>query len=170
MWLILGSLVSLFPAASISQATTTTVTFSIVPFTGGLSINVPGTGAFPSLEDPETDTVVTATMESVTVTDTRRPSVSIHNWTTTATITDLRNGADSLTAVSIGYSSGSPTVISGSVAATEYTRTSLNATANVEAGISNGSHVVSWTPTLSIPVKVGQKKGTYIGVLTHSVS
>lgn len=171
--IVLTSMVSFFPGASMAQAANTTqLTFVINPFSGGLLINVPTNGVFGSLESPDTLTVVSLQLDTVTVTDTRR-MVLIRSWSTAAISSDLLTGSqqDSLTAISIGYSAGTPSVLSGVVGVTEYTQTSLLTSVNVQSGsTTTGNHVVSWRPTLSIAVPALKNSGTYVGTLTHSVS
>lgn len=163
-------LVTVFPAASNAQAgNVTSLQFVITPFTGGLEINVPANANFATLASPDTNTVVTTQLDTVTVTDTRRASLT-RGWTTNAVSTDLVTGSDSLTASSMGYSSGPSTTLSGLVGVTEHTRTSMDSSAMVETGATTtGNHVVSWRPTLSIPVIFNKSPGAYVGILTHSV-
>jgi len=168
--IVATALISFFPGSYLAQgATTTTLEFVINPFTGALSINVPLAGSFGTLESPDTDTAVTGQLESVTVTDTRRVD-GVRNWSASAIASDLITGSDSLTASSIGYSAGIPTIISGLAGVTEWTRYSLKITTIVQTGSSaTGKHVVSWRPILSIGVPAEQDAGTYVGTLTHSV-
>jgi len=166
------ALVAFFPGTYLAHgATTTSLQFVINPFTGGLSISVPGLGNLGSLESPDTVTVVTAQLDTVTVTDTRRTPLSpSRTWTVSAVSTDLLTGSDSLTAATIGYSAGTPTILSGLAGITEYTRTDLHTSIMVQTGAtSTGNHVVSWRPTLSIAIPQFKNSGTYTGTLTHSV-
>jgi hypothetical protein len=169
--IVITALVAFFPGGYMAQAASTTnLTFVVNPYTGGLAINVPTTGNLGSLASPDTDTAVTAQIESVTVTDTRRGGL-VRLWDASVISTDLLTGTDSLTATTIGYSAGIPTIISGTVGMTEHTRSNLSATIKIQSGSSTlGNHVVSWRPTLSIGLKPGQSAGTYVGVLTHSVA
>jgi hypothetical protein len=169
---ILASLVSFFPAASIAQAgNTTQLQLIINPFVQGLFINVPLTGSFPNIESPDDTTTVTVQLAAVTVTDTRRSTGPNRIWTTSAVLTNLVSATDTLTADTIGYSAGASTMISGLVGVTELMRIQMHLTAPVTMGISTrGNHVASWRPTLSIPVPALQEPGAYIGVLTHSVA
>lgn len=149
--------------------TETTLQFVINPFTGGLSINVPTNGSFTSIESPDTDTVVTTTLDTVTVTDTRRTELN-RVWTTNAVSTNFITGVDTLTADTIGYSAGPSTLLLGLAGITEFTRTALNVPIMVQAGATlTGKHIVSWRPTLSIPVPYNKNAGTYTARLTHSV-
>lgn len=169
--MILASLVSFFPAASSAQAgNVTSLQLIINPFVEGLFINVPLTGSFPNIESPDDTTTVTVQLAAVTVSDTRRSTGRNRTWTTNAILTNLVSATDTLTANTIGYSSGEATMISGLVGVTEYTRTSMDSATAVTKGISTtGNHVASWKPTLSIPVPALKNPGAYIGVLTHSV-
>ena len=169
--IVITALVAFFPGAYMAQAASTTnLTFVVNPYTGGLAINVPATGNLGSLASPDTDTVVTAQIESVTVTDTRRGGL-IRLWDAFAISTDLLTGTDSLTASTIGYSAGTPTIVSGIAGVTENTKTSLLTTTAVNtANTTTGNHVVSWRPTITITLKDGQKAGTYAGTMTHSVA
>jgi hypothetical protein len=164
------ALVAFLPASYMAQAaSTTTLTFVVNPYTGGLSISVPTSGNFGSLDSPDTITVVTVQLDSVTVTDTRRDPL-VRSWIASAISTNLNTGLDSVTASSIGYSAGIPTIVSGLAGVTENTRTSLFTLAPVQTvTTTSGNHVVSWRPTLSIAVKDRQTAGTYTGTLTHSV-
>ena len=166
------ALITFFPGFTMAQgATTTNLTFVVNPYLGGLSINVPTDGNLGSFESPDTVTVVTARLETVTVTDTRRIPILVRGWITSAISTDLITGTDSLTASTIGYSAGTPTIVSGIAGVTENTRTSLQTTGVVQTvATTSGNHVVSWRPTLSISLKYNQGSGTYVGTLTHSVA
>jgi len=167
------ALVAFLPGSYMAQAgTTTSLQFVVNPFTGGLSISVPATGDLGSLASPDTITVVTGQLDTVTVTDTRRTPLSpIRTWTAFAISTDLLTGSDSLTASSIGYSAGTPTIVSGLAGVTEHTQTDLHTSIMVQSGAtSTGNHVVSWRPTLRITVRSSQTAGTYTGTLTHSVA
>lgn len=168
---ILASLVSFFPAASIAQAgNTTSLQLIINPFVQGLFINVPVTGSFPNIESPDETTTVTVQLAAVTVTDTRRYLLMNRIWTTNAILTNLVSATDTLTANTIGYSAGEATMISGLVGVTEITITAMDSATAVTKGISTrGNHVASWRPTLNIPVPALKEPGAYIGVLTHSV-
>lgn len=168
---ILASLVSFFPAASIAQAgNTTSLQLIINPFVEGLFINVPVTGSFPNIESPAETTTVTVQLAAVTVTDTRRKLGLNRIWTTSAQLTNLVSATDTLTADTIGYSAGEATMISGFVGVTELTRDQMHLVLPVTKGISTrGNHVASWRPTLNIPVPALKEPGAYIGVLTHSV-
>jgi hypothetical protein len=140
------------------------------PFTGGLSINVPISGSLGSVESPDTVTVVTAQLDTVTVTDTRR-EIATRGWIASAISTNLNTGLDSVTASAMGYAAGVPTIVSGLAGVTENTRLSLFTSGAVQTvTTTSGNHVVSWRPTLSIAVKVEQQAGTYTGTLTHSVA
>ena len=167
---ILASLVSFFPAASIAQAgNTTSLQLIINPFVEGLFINVPVTGSFPNIESPDETTTVTVQLAAVTVTDTRRTSGLNRIWTVNAKLTNLVSATDTLTADTIGYSAGEATMISGLVGVTELTRVQMHLMEPVTRGISTrGNHVASWRPTLNIPVPALKEPGAYIGVLTHS--
>ena len=151
-------------------ATSTNLSFVVNPFTGALSINVPVLGNLGSLASPDTVTATTAQLDTVTVTDTRRATL-VRGWTAYAISTDLLSGTDSLTASTIGYSAGTPTIVSGTAGVTEHTRTSLLTTISVNsANTTTGSHVVSWRPTITITLKDQQVAGTYVGTMTHSVA
>ena len=168
--IVVIALIAFLPGSYMAQAgTTTTLQFVVNPYTGGLSINVPGAGNLGSLDSPDTVTVVTAQLDTVTVTDTRR-EVPVRTWTVNAVSTDLLTGSDSLTARTIGYAAGTPTILSGLAGVTEYTKSDLHTSVIVQTGAtSTGNHVVSWRPILSIAIKDRQLAGMYSGTLTHSV-
>jgi hypothetical protein len=168
--IVVTSLVAFLPGSYMAQgATTTTLTFVVNAYTGGLSISVPGSGSLGNLESPDTATVVTARLDTMTVTDTRRSSF-VRSWTTTAVSTDLLTGSETLTASSIGYQAGTPTIINGYAAVTEHTATNLSTAIMVQTGsTSTGNHIVSWRPTLSITIPQFQNPGSYSGTMTHSV-
>jgi hypothetical protein len=169
--IIITALVAFFPGSYMAQgATSTNLSFVVNPFTGALSINVPVLGNLGSLASPDTVTATTAQLDTVTVTDTRRATL-VRGWTAYAISTDLLSGTDSLTASTIGYSAGTPTIVSGTAGVTEHTRTSLLTTISVNsANTTTGSHVVSWRPTITITLKDQQVAGTYVGTMTHSVA
>ena len=169
--LVLASLVSFFPAASIAQAgNVTSLQLIITPFKEALFVNVPLTGTFPTLESPDTVTILSVQLAAVTVTDTRRSLLLNRTWTTNAVMTNLFSATDTLTANTIGYSAGEATMVTGLVGVTEYTRTAMDSATAVTKGITiTGNHVASWRPTLSIPVPAEKTQGAYIGTLTHSV-
>jgi hypothetical protein len=165
------ALVAFFPGTYMAHGVTTTnLSFVVNPYTGGLLISVPIAADLGSTASPETAISVTGQLESVTVTDTRRGG-PLRLWTAFAISTDLITGSDSLTATTIGYAAGTPTILSGMVGITEHTQTDLHTSVEVQKGQSStGNHVVSWRPKLSIGLKYQQAAGTYVGVLTHSVS
>jgi hypothetical protein len=169
--IVITALVAFFPGSYMAQgATTTNLTFVVNPFLGGLSINVPAAGNLGSLASPDTVTATTGQLDTVTVTDTRRGTL-VRGWTAYAISTDLLTGTDSLTASTIGYSAGTPTIVSGIAGVTENTKTSLLTTTSVNtANTTTGSHVVSWRPTITITLKDQQVAGTYVGTMTHSVA
>jgi len=46
----------------------------------------------------------------------------------------------------------------------------LNTSSMVERALSIlGSHVVTWRPTLTVPVPALKNSGTYVGTIIHSV-
>jgi hypothetical protein len=168
---VLTSLVAFFPGASIAQAAVTQLSFVINPYKGGLAISSPGGANFPTIDTPETDTSVSLTLETVTVTDTRRSLSALGVWTTTAQASNLVSATDTLTASTFGYVSGANVKTGGLAFVTAQTRTSLDSPVMVQqaTGIT-GNHVVTWYPTLSVPVIGNKTPGTYIGSITHSVS
>jgi hypothetical protein len=169
--IVVTALVAFFPGSYMAQgAATTNLTFIVNPFTGGLSINVPAAGDLGSLASPDTVTATTGQLDTVTVTDTRRGTLS-RGWITNAISTDLVSGLDSITASNIGYAAGVPTIVSGSAGVTENTRTGLPTSVPVNsATTTSGNHVVSWRPIISITLKDQQLAGTYVGTMTHSVA
>ena len=169
--IVITALVAFFPGSYMAQgATTTNLTFVVNPFLGGLSINVPEAGNLGSLASPDTVTATTGQLDTVTVTDTRRGTL-VRGWTAFAISTDLLTGTDSLTASTIGYSAGTPTIVSGIAGVTENTKWSLLTTTAVNtANTTTGNHVVSWRPTITITLKNQQVAGTYVGTMTHSVA
>ena len=169
--IVITALVAFFPGSYMAQgATTTNLTFVVNPFLGGLSINVPEAGNLGSLASPDTVTATTGQLDTVTVTDTRRGTL-VRGWTAFAISTDLLTGTDSLTASTIGYSAGTPTIVSGMAGVTENTKWSLLTTTAVNTAASTtGKHVVSWRPTITITLKNQQVAGTYVGTMTHSVA
>jgi hypothetical protein len=169
--IVITALVAFFPGSYMAQgATTTNLTFVVNPFLGGLSINVPAAGNLGSLASPDTVTATTGQLDTVTVTDTRRGTL-VRGWTAFAISTDLLTGTDSLTASTIGYSAGTPTIVSGIAGVTENTKWSLLTTTAVNtANTTTGNHVVSWRPTITITLKNQQVAGTYVGTMTHSVA
>lgn len=155
-----------------AYAGVTGLTFVISSFDGGgLAISVPGPASFPTIMSPETDTSVSVTLETVTVTDSRRSTSGTATWTTTAQASDLLSGSETLTANTFRYRSGGHTKIGGAVVVTSNDANTLSGPQMVEAssGIT-GNHVVSWFPTVFIPVPGNKPAGTYQGTITHSVS
>ncbi len=165
-----------FPGSSIAGALdtgNTGLTFVINSDPSrGLAISVPGTGIFSTIVQPETTTIVSLQLETVTVTDTRRGSISAPGaWTTSAVATDLTSLTDTLTASSFSYASGVNVLTGGTASITEHTRSALNSSIMVEAASAViGNHVVTWRPTLAISVSEFKKPGTYSGTITHSVA
>jgi hypothetical protein len=165
------SLILIFPIATSARADsgTTGISFLINPYTGGLAIAVPATGSFASIISPENSINVTLTLGTVTITDTRR-SVG-GTWTTSAQSSNLLSLTDTLTASSFSYSSGVEAKSGGVVSLTSFDRTALDIPISVKMGTAiTGNHIVSWTPTLTIPVSASKAPGLYSGVITHSVS
>ena len=170
-------LLTFFPGFSIAQAgNSTEITFVINPYAGGLTINAPGTGIFAPMTSPETVAVASLMLETVTVTDQRRNNLgnapgTARSWVTSILATNLGNGIDTLTANTFGYSSGENIQTGTVVAVTENTRTNLSTVVAVESASSaTGNHVVTWRPTLTVPVPAFQASGSYSGSITHSVS
>lgn len=167
--LIATGLMSFFPGTYMAQAGTTT-SLQLVINAGALFINVPTTGNFESLTSPSILTSSTVKLETVTVTDTRGSALT-RGWTASAISTDLGTGTDTLTASSIGYSSGGHTYVSGTSSAVENGAASLVTTAPVTTVTTlTGNHIVAWRPTLSIAVPQSKNPGIYVGTLTHSVA
>jgi hypothetical protein len=148
----------------------TGLTLVINPYTGGLAISVPGTAVFTPMISPEFPTNVTLTLGTITVTDTRRAIGALGSWVTSASSTDLISGTDSLTATTFGYSSGLFVKSGGTALMTENTRVSMDSATAVATTTSvTGNHIITWTPTMTIPVPASKTSGTYLGTLTHSV-
>jgi hypothetical protein len=168
------SLILIFPIATSAHALNsgnTGLTFVINPYVGGLAITVPSSATFTPIDTPETATVVTLTLGAVTVTDTRRALGGLGSWTTFAAATNLYSDTDTLTANTFSYASGIPAISGGAVTVTAQSRSSLATTTSVEAGSAvTGNHIVTWTPTLTIPVPALKTPGSYTGIITHSVS
>ena len=167
-----AALIAFFPGFNMAQGVTTTnLTFVVNPYTGGLSINVPTDGNLGGFDSPDTVTVVTARLETVTVTDTRRIPVLVRGWICNVISSDLTTGSDTLTASNIGYAAGIPTLVSGTAAVTENTRTNIQTPGAVQTvTTTSGHHAVSWRPTLSLTLQFNQAQGVYVGTLTHSVT
>ena len=167
----IASLVMIFPAAPITQAAVTNLEFVINPYSaGGLAISVPTSETFTSMVTPEISTNALLTLGAVTVTDTRRGTGGL-TWTTFAIASDLISTTDTLTASTFSYASGGHSILGGTATVQSQTRTSMNSSLMVENAIAIlGSHVVSWTPLLTVPVPALKNPGTYVGTITHSVS
>lgn len=160
-----------FPTSSPAQAEVTNLTLVINSYSGGLAISVPETGTFTAMVSPETDTLISLTLETVTVTDTRRSAPGLGAWTTNASATNLLSATDTLTASTFGYESGGNVRTGGLATITSHSRSSLNSAVMVEnAANGTGNHVASWFPTLTIPIAGLKNPGTYTGTITHSVS
>jgi hypothetical protein len=165
-------LLTFFPAVA-NAGVTTTLTLVINPYSGGIAISVPGTAIFTPIISPELLTNVTLDLGAITVTDTRRSIGATGGWIASAISTNLMSGTETTTALlagTFGYSSGVFVKTGGTAAMTENTRTALTLSAAVvtTTGIT-GNHVVSWTPTITVPIPASQVSGTYVGTLTHSV-
>lgn len=169
--LLLTTLVAFFPTALPAQASVTNLQLVINPYSGGLAISAPVSGFFSPIATPETLTVVSLTLETVTVTDTRRALSGLGFWTTNAQATNLLSITDTLTADTFGYVSGPNIKIGGAAFVTAQTRTSLDTALMVENAVSvTGNHTVSWFPTLTVPIAALKNPGTYSGSITHSVA
>jgi hypothetical protein len=163
----------LFPNTA-NAGLTTSLTLVINPYLGGLAISVPGTAVFTPIISPEIATNATLELGNIWVTDTRRSVGATGSWVANAVSTNLMSGTETATALSasaFGYSSGLFVKTGGTALMTENTRTALNTSAAVvtTTGIT-GNHVVTWTPSITVPIPASQVSGTYIGTLTHSVS
>jgi hypothetical protein len=166
-----ATLVMFFPATSIAGPDeVTNLKFVINSYSGGaLFISVPASETFTSMVTPEVLTNAVLTLETITVTDTRRGSGI--GWTTFASATNLLSGTDTLTASTFSYASGSHLISGGTATVTSQTRTSLSDSLMVENAASIvGNHVVTWRPTLTVPVPALKSPGTYVGTIIHSVS
>jgi hypothetical protein len=174
IFLEIATLALVFPFATSAQAATsgnTGLIFVINPYVGGLAIAVPASGAFSAIDTPETNTAVTLMLETVTVLDTRRSLGGLGSWITTAQSTNLLSSTDTITANTFSYASGIHVQSGGAVTVTAQSRSALDSPVSVQSGISvTGNHIVSWRPTLSVPVTALKTPGSYSGVITHSVS
>lgn len=161
----------IFPATSIARAEVTNLQFVINPFTsGGLSISVPTSETFTSMVTPSVSTDAVLNLETITVTDTRR-STGAGSWTTNAVASNLVSLTDTLTASTFRYASGSHLISFGTATVISATRLSMATVDIVEMATAIlGSHVVTWRPTLTIPVPALKNPGTYVGTITHSLS
>jgi hypothetical protein len=164
------SLVMIFPAAPNARAAVTNLEFVINPYSaGGLAISVPTSETFTSMVTPAVLTNALLTLGAVTVTDTRRGTGSL-SWTTSAIASDLISATDTLTASTFSYASGEHSITGGTATVQSLSRISMNLSSMVEQALSIlGNHVVSWTPTLTVPVPANKNSGTYVGTITHSV-
>ena len=164
------SLVMIFPAAPNARAAVTNLEFVINPYSaGGLAISVPTGETFTSMVTPAILTNALLTLGAVTVTDTRRGTGSL-SWTTSAIASDLISATDTLTASTFSYASGEHSITGGTATVQSLSRISMNLSSMVEQALSIlGNHVVSWTPTLTVPVPANKNSGTYVGTITHSV-
>jgi hypothetical protein len=165
------TLVMVFPAASIARAAeVTNLQFVINSYGGGaLFISVPASETFTSMVTPEVLTNAVLLLETITVTDTRRGDGIA--WTTFASASNLLSSTDTLTASTFSYASGIHQISGGTAIVTSQTRTSMNDSLMVENAASIvGNHVVTWRPTLTVPVPALKTPGTYVGTIIHSVS
>jgi hypothetical protein len=109
------------------------------------------------------------------VTDTRRSMSGgvlggPRTWSTKVVASDLISTTDTLTASTFSYASGTNTPTGGFVLVTSVGQSSLSSAVEVEhAASATGNHVVTWSPTVSVPVPAFQKAGSYSGTITHSV-
>ena len=159
-----------FPATSIARAEVTNLQFVINPYSsGGLAISVPTSETFTSMVTPEVSTDAVLLLETITVTDTRRGNGI--SWTTEAVASDLHSATDTLTANTFIYASGSHLISGGTATVQSQTRTSMTTSSMVERAISIlGNHIVTWRPTLTVPVPALKNPGTYVGTIIHSVA
>lgn len=163
-------ILAVIPSSAKAGPLDTNLTLVINPYAGGLAISVPGTAVFTSLISPEFPTNATLTLGAVTVTDTRRAISAAGSWTTSAYSSNLVSGTDSLTANTFGYSSGLFFKSGGTALSTEITRISMeSSTAVVTTTAVTGNHIITWTPTMTVPIPASKTSGTYVGTLTHSV-
>jgi len=162
--------IAFFPTTATAATTSdTNLTLVVNAFTPSLAISVPGTGTFTPLTSPYTATDVTLVLGTITVTDNRR--LTGGSWTTEASASTLTSSPDTITADTFGYSSGVFVKTGGAATMTENTRSSLDTSGAVVTTTSvTGNHVVTWTPTITVPVPASQAPGTYTGIITHSVS
>ena len=166
----IATLVFVFPATSIARAEVTNLQFVINPYSsGGLAISVPTSETFTSMVTPEVSTDAVLLLETITVTDTRRGNGI--SWTTEAVASDLHSATDTLTANTFSYASGSHLISGGTATVQSQTRTSMSTSSMVERAISIlGNHIVTWRPTLTVPVPALKNPGTYVGTIIHSVA
>jgi hypothetical protein len=165
-----ATLVMVFPATSIARADeVTNLQFVINSYSGGaLFISVPAGETFTSMVTPEVLTNAVLLLETITVTDTRRGNGI--SWTTSAVATDLLSATDTLTASTFGYASGSHGITGGTATVQSQTRTSMTTSSMVEKAVAIvGNHIVTWRPTLTVPVPALKSPGTYVGTIIHSV-
>jgi len=166
----IATLVFVFPSTSIARAEVTNLEFVINSYSGGgLAISVPTSESFTSMVTPEVSTDAVLLLETITVTDTRRGNGI--SWKTEAVASDLHSATDTLTASTFSYASGSHLISGGTATVQSQTRTSMSTSSMVERAISIlGNHIVTWRPTLTVPVPALKNPGTYVGTIIHSVA
>jgi hypothetical protein len=139
-----------------------------------LTIAVPGTA---SLGSGSRGTTVSASLGTVTITDTRSGNVG---WTATVSATNLTTGAgtaaETINKSAISYWSGPYTTISGGG-----TRIAGQTTAADKVSLSTavtafsatkalGTAVTSWAPTLGVTIPPTALVGIYTTVISHSAA
>ena len=169
---VLGLGALAIPAAAQASTGPTTTTFGV---TGGpLTITTPDTASLGTMT-AGTDTSVSGSLGTVTVTDDRAPLNG--SWTASVISSDFTTGgktaAETIPAADVTYAPGSVTGTTGTVTPAAGPGgalgggTALTAfSASAEDGISS----VSWNPTITVTPPASAVAGTYTGTITHSVA
>ena len=147
----------------------TTVTFDLTG--GALSVSVPTSAALGSA--PTGGGVISGSLGSVTVTDSRGSLVAI--WTATVSASDFVTGGgganEKVAKARIAYASGLATATSGIgafVPGTALTLATPSTAAAWAGGVGNNS--ATWNPTVSVTLLGSEVAGAYSGTITHSVA
>jgi hypothetical protein len=166
-------------ATALTVSATTADAGTVTTFTlsgGALSISAPSTA---SLGSGSAGSTLSASLGSVTVTDSR--GLLVATWTATASTTAFTTGsatpAETIAASNVSYASGLATAQTGlSLVLLPGQLTTLLAAPmtspvtafSLTAGV--GSDSASWNPTILVNAPAAAVAGTYTGTITHSVA
>jgi hypothetical protein len=147
----------------------TTASFTLVG--GTLSITVPTTAvSLGTAPEAVGGQVISGSLGQVQVNDARNPAAGSGWVATVISAAFTPSGGPAIAASAVSYSAGAITKV-GTATYTANNPVDLTAVvAVVTATGITGDNSATWNPTISIAVPGGTVAGTYLAVITHSVS
>jgi hypothetical protein len=147
----------------------TTASFTL---TGGtLSITVPTTSvSFGSAPEAVSAQVISGSLGQVQVNDARDPAAGAGWVATVISAAFTPSGGPAIAASAVSYNAGAITKVGTATYTANNPADLTGVVAVVTATGITGDNSATWNPTISIAVPGGTAAGTYVAVITHSVS